>query len=227
MNARTLKSRSGVVAHESPRLELVREDHAPPDRPWAEAAFAGEKRVLEMIAGGHSLPAILDALCLLVEEICRGSLCSILLLDVKGERLWQGAAPSLPKSYLEAFNGREIASGWGPCGAAAFRQEQVIAADLPADPLWERYRNLVLSRGLRACWSTPVFSPTGDVMGTFALHSREPGDPAAEQRNLLEQMTHLTAAAIERQRSEEALRRSEARFEGILKIAEDGIISVN
>ena len=227
MNACWRHNRRGAASFASSRLERERRPGAGEGRRWAEAVLAGEKRGGETIAGGDALAAELEARCGAGEEICRGFFCSLLLLDAKGDRVWRGAAPRLPQSHLEALNGREIASCRGPCGAAAFRQEQVIAADLPADPLWERYRNLVLSRGLRARWSTPVFSTTGDVMATFALHSREPGDPAAEQRNLLEQMTHLTAAAIERQRSEEALRRSEARFEGILKIAEDGIISVN
>jgi PAS domain S-box-containing protein len=64
-------------------------------------------------------------------------------------------------------------------------------------------------------------------MGTFALYSRKPGDPTPEQRNLIEQMTHLAAVAIERERAEVALRRSESRFEGILRITEDAIISVD
>jgi len=46
-------------------------------------------------------------------------------------------------------------------------------------------------------------------MGTFALYSREPGSPAPEQLNLIEQMTHLAAVAIERERAAEALRASE------------------
>jgi hypothetical protein len=45
MNARKLESDGGVVAVGSPRLELVRKDHALPDRPCAEAALAGESRV--------------------------------------------------------------------------------------------------------------------------------------------------------------------------------------
>ena len=56
MNARKLKSEAGVVTLESPRLELVREDGARQDRPRAEAALAGEKRVLEMITGGIPFP---------------------------------------------------------------------------------------------------------------------------------------------------------------------------
>ena len=209
MIARKLESEGGVVAFESPRLELVRGGHALPDRPWAEAALAGENRVLEMIAGGHCLSAILDALCLAVEGTCHGSLCSILLLDVKGERLCQGAAPSLPKSYLEAFSGREIASCWGPCGAAAFHKDQVIASDIQADPLWDGCRDVVLSHGLRACWSTPIFSSERRVLGTLAVLSRQPCSPAPEDQGIIKQFTRLASIAIERTRSEEALHASE------------------
>ena len=100
-------------------------------------------------------------------------------------------------------------------------------SDIAADPLWDQYRHLAMEHGLRACWSTPIFSTTREVMGTFALYSRETGHPTPEQVNLIEQMTHLAAVAIERKRAEEALRRSESRFEGILAIAEDAIISID
>ena len=54
----------------------------------AEALFAGEKRILEMIANGNPLPALLDALCRLVEELSSGCLCSILLLDSRSTRIF-------------------------------------------------------------------------------------------------------------------------------------------
>src|SRR5882762_10120569 len=60
-----------------------------------EALLAGENRLLEMVAKGEALPSILDGICRLVEDISSGSLCSILLLDPNGDRLWHGAAPSL------------------------------------------------------------------------------------------------------------------------------------
>src|SRR5207249_8185880 len=74
---------------------------------------------------------------------------------------------------------------------------------------------------------SPILSATREVMGTFALYSREPAQPSSEQLSLIEQLTHLAAVALERKRAEEALRRSESRFEGILAIAEDAIISID
>jgi hypothetical protein len=68
------------------------------DRKLAETLLAGENRLLEMVAKGEALSSILDGICRLVEEISNDSVCSILLLDAKGDRLWHGAAPSLPAS---------------------------------------------------------------------------------------------------------------------------------
>jgi PAS domain S-box-containing protein len=197
------------------------------DRYWAERVLAGEKRVLEMIAGGDVLASILDALCRVAEEISCGSLCSILLLDAKGERLWQGAAPSLPKSYTDEFNGREIASCWGPCGMAAFRKEQVIAADIHGDPKWERCRGLVLAHGFQACWSTPIFSSEGKVLGTFAILSREPRSPCSKDQKLIERFTHLASIAIERSLAEEALRRGEAYLAEAQRLSHTGSFGWN
>jgi len=134
------------------------------ERKRAEALLAGEKRLLEMVAKGSSLSVILDALCRLVEEVSTGSLASILLLDPDGNRLWHGAAPSLPKSYTEAIDGASIGPAAGSCGTAAYRKAPVIVSDIAQDPLWADYRDLALPHGLRACWSTPVLALDGRVL---------------------------------------------------------------
>jgi len=197
------------------------------DREWTEAALAGEKRVLELIAGGQSLASSLEALCRVVEEICPGAVCSILLLDVKGDRLVPGASPSLPRSYIEAFKGREVASGWGPCGMAAFRKEQVVASDLQTDPLWTQCREVMLSHGMRACWSTPILSSEGRVLGTLAILSRQSCSPTPKHQSLIQQFTHLASIAIERTRSAEALRRSEAYLAEAQKLSHTGSFGWN
>src|SRR3989441_947895 len=173
------------------------------DLKQAEALLAGEKRLLEMIAKGNSLVLILDALCRLVEELSEGSLVSILLLDPDGNRLWHGAAPSLPKSYTDAIDGAFIGPAAGSCGTAAYRKEPVIVSDIAQDPLWADYRDLALPHGLRACWSTPVLASDGRLLGTFAIYSREPRSPTPQQQNIIEQITDLASIAIERKRAEE------------------------
>jgi PAS domain S-box-containing protein len=181
----------------------LRESKERAERKRAEALLSEEKRLLEMIAKGNSLSMILDALCRLVEELSKGSLCSILLLDPDGNRLWHGAAPSLPKSYTDAIDGGFIGPTAGSCGTAAYRKEPVIVSDIAQDPLWANYRDLALPHGLRACWSTPVLASDGRVLGTFAIYGRAPRSPTPQQQNMIEQITDLASIAIERKRADE------------------------
>src|SRR3984893_393033 len=100
------------------------------DRKRAEAALAEEKRLLEMVASGHSMSGILEALCRLVETTASGCYCRVLLVDQSGTRLEHGAAPSLPASYINSINGRPINADAGPCAMAAHLNQQVISADI-------------------------------------------------------------------------------------------------
>ena len=178
-------------------------------RKHAEALLAGEKRLLEMVAQGDSLTHILDALCRLVEELASGALSSILLLEPNGNRLRHLAAPSLPKAYLDAIDGSVIGPSAGSCGTAAYRAKPVIVSDIANDPLWTDYRDVALPHGLRACWSSPILSSEGSVLGTFAIYYREPRTPTSEQLEIIERITHLASITLERKRAENALRASE------------------
>ena len=83
------------------------------DRKQAEALLAGEKRLLEMVAGGRSMSEILEAICRLVEAAASGCYCSVVLVDSKGTRLEHGAAPSLPASFINSIIGRPVNAGYG------------------------------------------------------------------------------------------------------------------
>jgi PAS domain S-box-containing protein len=175
------------------------------DRKRAEALLAGENRVLEMIARGDSLALILDAICRLVEGLATGALSSILLVDPSANRLRHGAAPTLPSSYNDAVDSLLIGPCAGSCGTAAYRAEPVIVCDITTDPLWADYRDLAHAHGLRSCWSTPILSSAGKVLGTFAIYYREPRSPSALDHTVLRQIVDLASIAIERKQAEQAL----------------------
>jgi PAS domain S-box-containing protein len=174
-----------------------------------EALLAAENRVLEMVAKGDSLADILDKLCLLVEEQSSGVLASTLLMDPNGKQLRHGAAPNLPKTYTEAIDGAFIGPAVGSCGTAAYRAEQVIVSDIATDPLWADFRELALAHSLRACWSTPIFSSEGKVIGTFAMYYREPRSPSPLEQETIKHITHLAGIAVQRKLAEQALHASE------------------
>ena len=151
------------------------------DRKRAEALLAGEKRLLEMVAGGHSMSEILEAICQLVESTASGCYCSVVLVDPSGTRLEHGAAPSLPASFIASIIGRPVNVDSGPCAMAAYLNEQVIAADLTSETRWAAYAwcPMALAHGLQACWSTPISSTAGKVLGAFAIYYDEPRTPTS------------------------------------------------
>jgi PAS domain S-box-containing protein len=197
------------------------------ERKRAEVLLAGENRLLEMIARGDSRALILDAICRLVEELASGSLSSILLVDPSANRLRHGAAPSLPSPYNEAVDGVVIGPSAGSCGTAAYRAEPVIVSDIGADPLWDDYRDVALAHGLRACWSTPILSSVGKVLGTFAVYYREPRSPTALDHSVIKQIVHLASIAVERKRAEESLRQAQADLARVSRVTTMGELTAS
>jgi PAS domain S-box-containing protein len=171
-----------------------------------------QSRVLEMIAANASLAEVLTSLVLLMEGQADGLRCSILLLDRDGKRVRHGAAPNLPETYVKAVDGAPIGPRNGSCGTAMYLRKPVVVKDVLADPLWADYRDLARICGLRACWSTPILSPNGEVLGSFAMYRQETRGPLPEELRLTQIATHIAGIAIERQRVQETLREREARI---------------
>ncbi len=192
------------------------------ERLRVEHLQASETKVLERIACGHALPEILETLALAIEAEFDGMLCSILLLDEEGKHLMHGAAPSLPETYNRAVHGMAIGPEVGSCGTAAFTGEVIITADITKDPRWANGQELAASHRLRACWSTPIKSSKGKVLGTFALYYHEVREPGAKEKELISKACYLAGIAIERQQEVAALRQSEARLERAQKVARIG-----
>ncbi len=182
------------------------------DRKEAELALQGHARVLEMVAAGQPIGEILAALCLLAEAQLPGAKCSILLHDSDRGLLRHGAAPNLPASYNAAIDGLSIGPVTGSCGTAAHSRTSVIVTDIASNPLWTNWRDLALSCGLRACWSKPIFSRSGDVLGTFGFYYGDPRTPTRDEMERMDAVLHLAALTVERQRSEVALRESEEHY---------------
>ena len=181
------------------------------ERKHAEALLKGEKKLLEMCATGAPLEAILNALCLIIDEQRSGMLASVLLLNSDGVHLDFVAGPGLPNEWVQQMEKLPIGPCAGSCGTAAYRGSPVIVSDIASDPLWDvpEHRASALQHGLRASWSNPVFSSKGKVLGTFCIYYREPRSPTSPDLELIELATHLARVAIERDRAEEALRTSE------------------
>jgi PAS domain S-box-containing protein len=197
------------------------------DRKQSETELAGEKQLLELVAEGHSMSEILEAICRLVENTASGCYCSVVLYDPSGTHWEHGAAPSLGASYMRFCCGRPLNTDAGPCAMAACLNEQVIAADLTTDTRWPEFRPMALAHGFRSCWSTPISSATGKVLGTFALHWSEPRTPSSLHQGLIEQLRHIARIAIERRLSEETLSKVQSELAHVSRVQSLGVLTAS
>jgi PAS domain S-box-containing protein len=202
------------------------------ERKWEEAVQTVEMQTLQLLAQGQSLNNVLGFLCRAVEAQTAPMLCAVMLVSKEGTHLSSAAAPSLPDAYNQSVHGIPIGPMIGSCGSAAYFMKPVLVGDIATDPRWEDYASLALAHGLKACWSHPIMSANGTLVGTFAAYYRELREPMPHDLKVVERASHIAALAIEHAMVTEALRESEERFrlifmhepECVKTVAPDGML---
>jgi PAS domain S-box-containing protein len=179
----------------------------------AQAIQEGQRHFLELLATGGEFSETLHTLVRLIEELWPGMLGLVLLLDEDGRHLHVGASISLPQKYVASIEGLEIGPRVGSCGTASYLGERVIVEDIDCDERWEGLRDLAQAYGLRACWSEPVISPEGEVLGTFAMYYRHPRAPTEAELRTIEMAAHLVGIAVEHRQAQAALQKSRRQLE--------------
>ena len=153
--------------------------------------------MLEMVAKNTTLSDILNTIVKNMQFEEPTSFCSILLLDNEEKHLLMGAAPSLPDFYNEAINGLEIGEGVGSCGTAAYLKTRVIVEDIMSHKYWKPYKELAQKAGLASCWSEPIISSIGKVLGTFAIYHSKAAIPNSSDIERIKFAANLASIAIE------------------------------
>ena len=170
-----------------------------------ETLLTNQNIILEMITASKDLSEILNKIACLIEE-ASPMWCSFLLLGKDNETLYHAASPSLPKDYCSAIDGVRIGNNVGSCGTAAFLKKPIIVTNIAIDSLWSSYTELAKKHNLSACWSTPILSKEGSVLGTFAMYYPKPRSPTKWDKELIDKATHLASIAISKRNDETELK---------------------
>jgi signal transduction histidine kinase/CheY-like chemotaxis protein len=160
------------------------------------------------------LRATLSTMAKIAEAKNPGMRCSILLLDEQQEYVALGAGPSLPDAYNQLIEGLNIGPSVGSCGTAAFWNIPVVVEDIYADPLWKDLRDAARIAGVSSCWSHPVTTTSGYVLGAMALYNNEPRKPERHHLDGLEIAARMVGLAVERDQLENQLSQ-EAKLEAL------------
>jgi diguanylate cyclase (GGDEF)-like protein/PAS domain S-box-containing protein len=147
-----------------------------------------------------------------------------MLLDAEGKRIARAFGPSLPDFYNAGLVGLAIGPIAGSCGTAAYTGERVVVEDIATHPFWHDFKEMAAQAGLAACWSQPIKSSAGQVLGTFAIYYRTPQAPLAADLEQIEQSAALACIAIEKDSEAQKLRDSEERYRTLVEWSPDPVL---
>jgi PAS domain S-box-containing protein len=155
-----------------------------------------EKRVLELNGKkGITAQEVLSEFVVGFESVFPAMKCAI--LQVKDNRLYKLAAPSLPEAYLEAIEGLPVGKSVGSSGAAALLKQEIIITDIKNDRRCARYRKIALKANIKACWAYPILNAKNKVLATFGIYYNEPKAPGKDDLNIIERVTTFLKMIIE------------------------------
>jgi signal transduction histidine kinase len=164
-----------------------------------------ETHVLKMLSQRAPVMETLNELCNLIDVKSPGVIPTVLLPDGDGHfRL--AAGPKVPKIWNEAFSGMKLHSYASFLRIAGHEEGRVPVADMRGDPSFAACWDLALSQGVQAAWSVPILSKERKILGTLILFYPTPEPPGERDLELMEQVIHMAAIAIECHRNEEELR---------------------
>lgn len=172
-----------------------------------EQILAANNQILEYVSKGARLEQVLSLQCIEAERLYPGMFASVLKIDKDKKKLHHCAAVSLPDFYLEAIDGVEIGEGVGSCGTAAYRGQRVVVENIATNPYWQDFKALAVRAGLRACWSEPIISPSGEIFGTFAMYYSVPRTPEKDDLAYIANRARVAGIVFAHDKAEKSLAR--------------------
>jgi diguanylate cyclase (GGDEF)-like protein/PAS domain S-box-containing protein len=174
------------------------------ERKKTEAYDDKNTEILEMVAIGRAAADIYDAIALMYEDRHPGMRCS--MLELHGNKLLHGGAPSLPKEYCEAVHGLENGPNVGSCGTSTYTGKRVLVENIETDPKWKKIKHVALPHGMRCCWSEPIMNSSGNVLGAFGMYYNHCALPNDEESNDLKSAARLAGIVMERDQAQKRIR---------------------
>ncbi|MBW4534336.1 MAG: PAS domain S-box protein [Pleurocapsa minor HA4230-MV1] len=182
------------------------------ERKWIESLQQIQNRTMSAIARGETLKNTLSELSEQIDRLSPNLTSTIMIMENDGRHLRPFVSSQLPQEYIRAIDRLPIGAKATSCGTAAYLGRRVIVSNIATDPLWADYQHLILPHGFQACWSEPIKSNTGKVLGTFALYFTEAKLPEPKELEIIEACANLASIAITRQQSEAVLQQSESQL---------------
>lgn len=176
----------------------------------SQAWLAGQKEAFQAAMNGAPLETSLAILIrTAIEQADSVRRCAFYLANSEGTELRH--VTGMGEDYARCIDRFEIGPESLSCGLAVHTGQPVITRDVNEEPRWKPWLWLAEQHGYRGCWSFPVETSAGKIVGTLAMYFREPREATLRDHELAASLTHTASIIISRhQESEERARISRA-----------------
>lgn len=155
-----------------------------------------QQRIHELIAQRQSLEETLAAIADWVGLMMPGCLVSIMRFDPHQKTLNLVPNTHFSQQFVQSMQNISVDRGIGTCGTAAFEHRLVVTEEISTDARWDGFHNLAAVEGLRACWSMPILTSDGELLGTFATYYQKPTYPSQFAKTCLARGAALALLAL-------------------------------
>ena len=184
----------------------------------AEARQSSQNEAFQAAMSGEPLQTSLGALVRTAVRRFDGKARAAFYVTHDGATL--SHLVGMSDAYARDVDGFKIGGDSLACGLAMHRREPVISPDVTRDPRWQPWHWMAQKHDYRACWSFPVCTKDGPILGSFALYFSEPRDLAPRDYEFVSGLTHAATIVIsrdneasERARAEQSLREAQERLQ--------------
>ncbi|XKH61535.1 EAL domain-containing protein [Halomonas sediminis] len=159
-----------------------------------------QQTIHELIAQQAPLEKSLEAIAHWIGILFPGAIVAFMRFNPAHQSLSLYPGQRFSERYQNLLQDVPIGPGSASFGCAAYQRQLVVTEDIRSDPRWSAFREAAEHEGLRACWSSPVMTASGDLLGTFGTYYRQPALPDEASQRRLRQAAALVALAIVRDR---------------------------
>jgi PAS domain S-box-containing protein len=152
-------------------------------------------------------------------EIAGADFGNVQLIDPETQDLKIVAQRGFPDYWLNYWN--SVSKGHGACGTALAYGRRIIVEEIAHSPIFvgTEALEIQLRAGVRAVQSTPLYNRSGQPIGMFSTHYKNPKNPSHDALSLLDLLARLAADAIEQAQLKERLGESEEQYAVLFKKA--------
>jgi len=170
-------------------------EFAPPEAD--KTILQRDQKEMRLVAvNDASLSDLLNVLVRTAIQTSEGARAAFYLADANGTKLHH--VVGMTPAYAQRVDGFAIGPQSLACGLAAAIRLPVITPDVFEEPRWQPWLSLAREFDYRACWSFPVETPEGKIVGTFAMYYKEPRQATQRDLDVAAALTRTAGAIIAR-----------------------------